>query len=107
MKKAKTRIMICQPMSGKTEAEIMAIRDAAVMKIAEEYGEGRFVIADTYKPENYEKHDGLWCIGKALQEMSRCDAVYFCEGWNRYRGCLVEYVAAGAYKRKIIIEGQK
>ena len=36
--------------------------------------------------------------------MSRCNAVYFCKGWENARGCKIEHDAAVAYGLKIIYE---
>lgn len=44
----------------------------------------------------------LWYIGKSLELMSTADIVYFTEGWERYRGCRIEHLAAYEYNIKIM-----
>jgi hypothetical protein len=37
--------------------------------------------------------------------MSKCDAVYFCNGWENARGCKIEHDIAIAYGLLTIYEG--
>lgn len=36
--------------------------------------------------------------GKSLELMADADVVYFAEGWQKARGCRLEYECARAYK---------
>ena len=91
--------MISQPMAGKTPEEIVELRDKAI-KYLEKSG---FEVVDTYFPNDskYLTVDilskPLFCLGKSLMYMSYCDAVYFCKGWDKTRGCILEHKAAEAY----------
>mgnify|MGYP004482326911 FL=1 len=38
--------------------------------------------------------------------MSRCDSVYFAEGWEAARGCRIEHEAAVAYGLEVLYENQ-
>ncbi len=44
------------------------------------------------------------CMGKDIQELLKCDAVYFCKGWDKSKGCILEYWAAEIYNKKIIMQ---
>lgn len=102
MKKA----MISQPMAGKTEEEILAEKAKAV-KVLKEKG---YEVVNTYfddewtKKDNMEKegvkHIPLCFLAKSLAKMSTIDAVYFCKGWEKARGCHVEHEAAANYGLK-------
>lgn len=86
-------------MAGKTPDEIVEVRDKAI-KYLEKSG---FEVVDTYFPNDskYLTVDilskPLFCLGKSLMYMSYCDAVYFCKGWDKTRGCILEHKAAEAY----------
>lgn len=49
----------------------------------------------------------LWYLSKALTKMSKCDTVYFCNGWGNTRGCIIEHNAAFAYGLKMIYEEEE
>ena len=97
MKKA----MISQPMKGKTREEIEAIRNEAIA-LLEAQG---YEVINTWYEDSYKDAEKaneilnipLWFLGMSLIAMSECDAVYFCEGWQDTRGCLIEYEAASRY----------
>lgn len=93
-------------MAGKTPEEIVEVRDKAI-KYLEKSG---FEVIDTYFPNDskYLTVDilskPLFCLGKSLMYMSYCDAVYFCKGWDKTRGCILEHKAAEAYGLKLLYE---
>ena len=78
------KAMISQPMKGKTDDEIITTRDKAI-KILESKG---YKVVDTYFTDEIDKtlknngivNKPLWYLSKALNRMSRCNAVYFCKG---------------------------
>lgn len=47
---------------------------------------------------------GLFFLAKSLEQMSLCNIVYFCKGWENARGCRIEHDAAVAYGLDIIYE---
>lgn len=93
-------VMISQPMRNRTKAEIEETRNNAIT-LLESKG---YEVMDSYFSEEWKdlhdkevKHIPLWFLAKALECMAECDAVYFCEGWEKTRGCLIEHNAAAAY----------
>ena len=36
--------------------------------------------------------------------MAKCSAVYFCKGWSKSKGCMVEYLVATIYNLDILYE---
>lgn len=104
MKKA----MISQPMAGKTEEEIKVTRDKAIKKLNElGYELVNTLFTDEWvakEKANDVANVPLWFLAKALQKMSECDAVYFCNGWAKASGCNVEHTAANLYGLELIYE---
>lgn len=102
MKKA----MISQPMGGLTKTELLEIRDKAKVALEEQGYEvldtvfESFDSCDLCDPE----HIALLHLGKSLEAMALCDAVYFCDGWQDKRGCRLEHQAASAYGIKALYE---
>ena len=46
----------------------------------------------------------LYFLAKSLEDMSKCQVVYFCKGWQFDRVCLIEHQAAQAFGREILYE---
>lgn len=95
--------MISQPMGGLSDDEILLKRDK-VKNILEL--EGHAVI-DTFYTTGLPKsvrNSGLFWLGASLMDMAKCDAVYFCEGWENARGCKIEHDAALTYGVTVVYE---
>lgn len=43
-------------------------------------------------------------LAKSLDQMSRCDTVYFCKGWRAARGCKIEHEVAKQYGITMLYE---
>ena len=89
------KIMISQPMNGKTREQIEAERMELRIKFE---AEGHTVI-DTIFADSPEEAQNkpVWYFSKAIEAMSTVDAVYFMEGWEEARGCKLEHQIAEAY----------
>lgn len=94
------RVMISQPMRGLSADQIRENRAAVVAALEAEGHEVVDTVFTETPPEN--GNQALWCLGKALQVMSTVDAVYFMDGWERARGCRVEYEACRRYPLGIL-----
>ena len=94
------KVMISQPMKGKTTEQIRKERES-VIAILESKG---YTIVDSVltdiPPET--ANEALWCLGKSLEIMSTVDAVYFMEGWESARGCIIEHMSAEKYGISVI-----
>lgn len=104
------KAMLSQPMNGKTMEEILATRDRAIKALTEAWYEvvNTLFIDEWYSDKNMKCRGvvniSLCFLAKSLESMSRCDAVYFCKGWEEARGCRCEHDVARAYGVKIIHE---
>ena len=102
--------MLSQPMAGKSEEEIRETRERAIEHLKEEGYEivNTLFTDEWYSNENMKKRGvvqiPLCFLAKSLENMSLCNAVYFCNEWEDTRGCRIEHDAAVAYGLDIIYE---
>ena len=106
----KMKAMLSQPMSGKTEQEIIETRERAITALKE----NGYEIVNTLFTDEWYSNEAMEARGvvqiplcflaKSLENMSLCHAAYFCKGWENARGCRIEHEAAKAYGLKIIYE---
>lgn len=89
------KIFISVPMRGRTDEEIKKEIDKAREILIKKYPECEIVDNFIKKPEGND--EALYCLGEAIKKLGNCDAVYFCDGWVKARGCLVERSVALAY----------
>ena len=104
------KVMLSQPMAGRTDAEIVATREKAVKALE---AQGYEIVNTLFTDEWYSKEKmaergvvqiPLCFLAKSLENMSQCHAAYFCKGWQEARGCRIEHEAAVAYGLEIIYE---
>ena len=104
------KAMICQPMAGKTDQEIVETRERAIAVLRDK---GYQVVNTLFTDKWYSKEAmesrgvvqiPLCFLAKSLENMSLCHAAYFCKGWEKARGCKIEHDAAVAYGLHIIYE---
>lgn len=105
----KRRVMISQPMNGKSDEEILATRSKAVEYLESQgYEVLNTLFTDTDKSmeDRGVVHKGLYFLARSLEVMSKCDAVYLCEGSlsANARGCSIENIAASVYGVEILYE---
>ena len=105
-----SKAMLSQPMAGKTDEEIAATREKAIIALQKR---GYQVVNTLFTDEWYSKEAmenrgvvqiPLCFLAKSLENMSLCHAAYFCKGWEKARGCKIEHDAAVAYGLEIIYE---
>lgn len=90
------KVFLSHPMHGLTEEQIMSIRDSAYYYLRSVYG--NIELIDNYFHEDAPKNARcLWYLGRSIQQMEEADAIYFCEGWEDARGCLIERQVAEKY----------
>lgn len=90
------KLFISQPMRGKTDEEILAVRAKAIQSAERELGEEVEVIDSFIKGAPAEAKP-LWYLGKSLELLSTADIAYFAKGWEDARGCRIEYECAMEY----------
>ena len=90
------KLFISQPMRGKTDEEILAVREKAIKAAEKLIGEPVEVI-DSFFQQAPVDAKPLWFLGKSLELLSTADVAYFVEGWNEFRGCKIEHTCAVEY----------
>src|SRR5574344_1286814 len=104
------KIMVSQPMAGKTDDEIVSERNKAInFAKSNEYEFVNTLFTDEWYSKEKMSERGvvqvpLCFLAKSLENMSLCHAAYFCKGWENARGCKIEHDAAVAYGLEIIYE---
>lgn len=91
------KIMISQPMSGKTGKQI---RDERKYLVQELESEGHEVI-DTVVENFNDEVSPVYYLSKAIESLDKADAVVFMKGWEKARGCIVEHEIALMYHKFI------
>lgn len=96
------KVMISQPMRGKTEEQIREERKAIIEKFNNMHIEVIDTIFTDEVPIDYNA--GVYFLGKSIKEMSKVDAIFMCNGWREARGCRIERQVAQEYGIKILYE---
>ena len=100
------RLFISQPMNGKTDEEILAVREQAIKSATDLLGEEVEVIDSFFQNAPVDARP-LWFLGKSLELLSTADVVYFAKGWENYRGCKIENICAIEYGITVIEDYKK
>lgn len=90
------KLFISQPMKGKSDEEILAVREQAI-KTAKEMIGCEVEVIDSFFQNAPADAKPLWCLGESLKLLSTADVAYFAEGWDEARGCKIEYECAKEY----------
>lgn len=96
------KLFISQPMKGKTDEEILAVRQEAI-EVAKEYLCEDLEVIDSFFQDAPVDAKPLWYLGKSLELLSTADVAVFAPGWEYYRGCRIEHTCAVEYGIEAII----
>lgn len=99
-------VYISQPMSDKSDQEIVTVREKIFGDFRAEHPEATLLgsyldQAELQKMPVY-KNQPVALLGEALQIMADADVVLFAPGWEHYRGCRIEDRVANYYDIKRI-----
>lgn len=95
------KLFISQPMNGKTDEEILAVREQAIKSTEDLLGE-KVEVIDSFFQDAPHDAKPLWYLGKSLELLADADVVYFAKDWDKYRGCKIENTCAIEYGITII-----
>ena len=100
------KLFISQPMKGKTDEEILAVREKAIesaKKYLKECGEeDEIEVIDSFFQNAPAEARPLWFLAKSLELLSTADVAYFAKGWEDARGCRIENECAIEYGIDVI-----
>lgn len=94
------KVMISQPMRGKTDEQIRAERDFLIKKFNDMHIEVIDTIFTEDLPEDWNA--AVYFLGKSISAMKDVDAIYMDDGWREVRGCRIEHQVAREYGIKIL-----
>lgn len=97
------RLFISQPMRGKTDEEILSVRQKAIESAERHLGEKVEVIDSFFRDAPVDANP-LWYLAKSLELLSTADVVYFAKDWENARGCRIENTCAIEYGIELVIE---
>ena len=95
------KIMISQPMKGKTNEQIREERKALVESLERE---GHQVIDTIFDKAPADEDIAIYMLSQSIRFIGKVDAVYFMKGWEKARGCCIEHEVAVQYGRKTFYE---
>ena len=103
-------IFISQPMTGKSEEEILATRQKEIKKIHQEIREVNIIdsyIDDATRNEFQECMGGainwdIYWLSHSLRKLAMADMIWLCDGWEHSKGCNVELECAMQYGISIV-----
>lgn len=90
------RVFISQPMSDKSDEQILEERELAKAKLKALYTEPIEIIDSFFEEAPYDAKP-LWYLGESLKLLGEADIAYFCKDWEKYRGCTIEHECAVRY----------
>ena len=107
-------IFISQPMTGKSEEEILATRQKAIDKIHQLFdADGKQVniiasyINDATRKRFEERASDninwdIYWLSKSLERLAMADTIWLCDGWEYSKGCNIELKCAIQYGLNIV-----
>lgn len=93
------KVMISQPMRGKTNEQIRKEREELVEYLKNEQLE----VIDTIISEEAPKEcdEAIYYLAKSIEFIGKVDCVVFMKGWEKTRGCKIEHQVAVEYGKEV------
>ena len=95
------KIMISQPMRGKTNEQIREERANLVKGLTEE---GDEVVDTVFENAPADEDIAIYMLSQSIRFIGKVDAVYFMKGWEQARGCKIEHQVAVEYGKQVYYE---
>lgn len=95
------KIMISQPMRGKTNEQIREERAELVKELQKE---GHEVIDTVFENAPADEDVAIYMLSQSIRYIGKVDAVYFMKGWEKARGCKIEHEVAVQYGKQVFYE---
>lgn len=95
------KVMISLPMNGVPDEKIRE----RIKELKDKFKEFHIEVIDSFITDKVENsyNPGVYYLGRTLMYfMHNVDAVYFDEGWDKARGCRIEYAICLEYGIKIL-----
>ena len=108
------KIFISLPMSGYSDEDIQNRLSKISSELKEKFG-NKIELIDNFNYIGFNSineaairigndtiNASIWYLGRAIQLLSKVDAIYFAPGWENAKGCRIEHAVAESYNIKII-----
>lgn len=95
------KLFISQPMRGKTNEEILAVREKAIESAERNLGE-KVEVIDSFFENAPVDTKPLWYLAKSIELLATADVAFFAKGWEEARGCRIENTCAIEYGIDVI-----
>lgn len=92
------KIMISQPMKGKTNEQIREERAELVKELQKE---GHEVIDTVFENAPADEDVAIYMLSQSIRYIGKVDALYFMKGWEKARGCKIEHQVAVEYGKQV------
>lgn len=95
------KVMISQPMRGKTNEQIKEERAELVKKLE---SQGHEVLDTVFEEAPADEDMAIYMLSQSIRYIGKVDALYFMKGWENARGCKIEHEVAIAYGKQVYYE---
>ena len=89
-------------MSDISEDEVLRVREEAIKYIINKYSKNVTFIDNYHHTNLSDDANNITHLGESIKQLSKADAIYFCDGWKDSRGCVIEREIADKYFIKIL-----
>ena len=99
------KVFISMPMNGKTDEEIVKEFKSTKKRVLELF-DGCQVIDSVFSNFDLDNNANtpIHYLGRSIELLADADIVYFAKGWEKARGCLIEYQVAKTYGKTYVEE---
>lgn len=93
------KVMISQPMRGKTNEQIKYERERLVKELTDA---GYEVLDTVFENAPADEDTAIYMLSQSIRFLGRADMVVFMKGWEHARGCKIEHEVAVNYGKEIV-----
>ena len=95
----KIKVMISQPMRGKTNEQIREERAELVKRLTEQ---GYEVVDTVFDKAPDGVDEAIYYLAESIKFIGQVDMVVFMKDWEKARGCKVEHQVAVEYGKEVM-----
>lgn len=93
------KVMISQPMKGKTNEQIKQEREQLVKELTD----AGFEVLDTvFENAPADEDVAIYMLSQSIRFLGKADMIIFMKGWEYARGCKIEHEVAVNYGKEIV-----
>ena len=93
------KVMISQPMKGKTNEQIKQEREQLVKELTDA---GYEVLDTVFENAPADEDVAIYMLSQSIRFLGKADMIIFMKGWEHARGCKIEHEVAVNYGKEIV-----